>query len=857
MIGKTGRFLAVALFLGTGCIGANLEQDSGAALPPGISQQLVDAARANLERVSREIDTGHLGNYGLGGSTAQQFVDAVIIEYRAHPELLKRRLETLASMVFFSAPEVQTSESLGRLTAFHGMNNAAFEALMQNEDFVFEHHMDVNGGSPNGVRPFSVCETRFMIAISKDAASVDPQHTFTSGNEISNYDGYAQAFKSFAASCPQADLDEWYNFRGLGGLRPSWLESNISDRFLRRMASSCSNPPAELEADCQAWNADRLAYRDRKNTELALREVYYDPRPEATIAGTQSSPAEGCECGQYRAAFDCMNAGCNWGDGGNGDQCVGGAYPTARAVCALDGDEASCTADAAACRWTGAACGPKNDWSQICGAVAGEDACNDHESGNCYFEDNACKSWQDDESVDDPCTGHADAGSCVADAGCGFMAENGQAASCRWVGTVPAPDACGGPHEMTFEEYMLDPNNAGVFVEDRNGDGIGEWIANGTLRAREGAKIVFAQGSTLQTPSDLTVKLKNAGTFSGENGEVQLAAGTEVVAPAGTSLTLIRRVERRADSTAPVQFNANTEMGISSYSSLRYNGQEIQWEGDDSLAVKLSSALSLPLAEGGKARVSIDSGEAQFQGDIHARLPLAGGAELVGAIWAGDVIAYDAVDPAWDRSMLGTADLGLETVFADGSGCTGSHADPATCGLVRRFYSLIDRHENFYQTYSSLRPNSSRVGQQPSPFVACSITLAASHAWDSAGTPPGGSAGFIYLMRIPFRQIFAGDVRSISTLGLLSGAPNPLEAGPQVTTVQELYGHGAHLDMSKLWFDIATLSNNEYASEHEISKFGSVPSEQIEGILVIRRPAAMGGAPNGDEGDEGDEGEEQ
>ena len=850
MIGKTGRFLAVALFLGTGCIGADIEQTSGAALPEGVSQQLVDAARANLERVSREIDNGHLANYGLGGSTAQQFVDAVIIEYRAHPVLLKRRLETLASMVFFSAPEVQTSASLGRLTPFHGMDDAAFEALMQNEDFVFEHHMEVNGGSPNGVRPFSVCETKFLISISKGAAAVDPQHTFSNGNEVTNYDAYAQAFKTFAATCPQADLDEWYNFRGLGGLRPSWLESNISDRFLRRMASSCQNPPAELAADCAAWNTDRLAYRDRKNTEFALREVYYDPRPETTIAGTMSSPAEGCHCGQYRAAFDCMNAGCNWGDGGNGNQCVESAYPTARAVCALDGDEASCTADSAACRWTGAACGPKNDWAQICGAVTTEDACNDHESGNCWFEDGACKTYQDDESVEDPCTGHADQGSCLADAGCGFMAESGQAASCRWVGTVAAIDACSGPHEMSFEEYMLDPNNAGVFVEDRNGDGIGEWIADGTLRAREGGKIIFAQGSTFETPAELTVRLKNAATLSGDAGEVNLAAGTEVVVSAGTTLTLVRRFERRADSTAPVQFNANTEMGLSSYSSVKRGADELRWEGDGNLSVTLAAALSLPLAEGAATRVSIDSGEAQFQGDIHARLALAGGATLVGSIWAGDVIAYDAVDPAYTRSMLDTPDLGLQTVFADGSGCTGSHADPATCGLVRRFYSLIDRHENFYQTYSSLRPSSSRIGQQPSPFVACSITLAASHAWDSAGTPPGGSAGFIYLMRIPFRQIFAGDVRSVSTLGLLSGAANPLEAGPQVTTVQEVYEHGAQLDMSKLWFDIATLSHNEYESEHEISKFGSVPSEQIEGILVIRRPAAMGGTPGDDEGGE-------
>jgi hypothetical protein len=45
--------------------------------------------------------------------------------------------------------------------------------------------------------------------------------------------------------------------------------------------------------------------------------------------------------------------------------------------------------------------------------------------------------------------------------------------------------------------------------------------------------------------------------------------------------------------------------------------------------------------------------------------------------------------------------------------------------------------------------------------------------------------------------------------------------------------------MDKVWLDIASLSDNEFESEHEISKFGAVPAEQIEGILVVRKPAAM------------------
>jgi hypothetical protein len=70
-----------------------------------------------------------------------------------------------------------------------------------------------------------------------------------------------------------------------------------------------------------------------------------------------------------------------------------------------------------------------------------------------------------------------------------------------------------------------------------------------------------------------------------------------------------------------------------------------------------------------------------------------------------------------------------------------------------------------------------------------------------------------------------------------------LSPGPDVLSIQDLYSLTSSdrgtLDMDKVWLDIASLSNNLYASEHEISKFAAVPAEQIEGILVIRRPAAM------------------
>ncbi|CAN5784509.1 hypothetical protein BH11MYX2_BH11MYX2_31800 [soil metagenome] len=147
---------------------------------------------------------------------------------------------------------------------------------------------------------------------------------------------------------------------------------------------------------------------------------------------------------------------------------------------------------------------------------------------------------------------------------------------------------------------------------------------------------------------------------------------------------------------------------------------------------------------------------------------------------------------------------------------------------MKRFYSMIDRHENSYKTYSALSPDYYGVSSQPSPLVACSITLGASHQWDAAGTPAGGSAGFIFLMRVPFKEIVTGNDRSVSTI----------MPGPKTTSIQSLYTGGV-LDMSKAWLDVASLSNNQYETEHEISAFGAVRAEEIEGILVVRTPAAV------------------
>jgi hypothetical protein len=84
-------------------------------------------------------------------------------------------------------------------------------------------------------------------------------------------------------------------------------------------------------------------------------------------------------------------------------------------------------------------------------------------------------------------------------------------------------------------------------------------------------------------------------------------------------------------------------------------------------------------------------------------------------------------------------------------------------------------------------------------------------------------------MRIPFKDILTGNDRSVSTI----------MPGPKTTSIQSLYAGQGSLDFSSLWLDIASLSNNLYQTEHEISAFGAVRADQIEGILVIRKPAAV------------------
>jgi hypothetical protein len=191
---------------------------------------------------------------------------ALELEYKDdEPEQYAARVKAVASLIFFAAPDILPPAG-GKLTPFHGLDEAGFEALMAIEDEVFGYHMGVAGGSA-GVRPFSVCETKYMI-----------EKYVREGKQYSDFDSYKAGFTAYAAACSKADVEEWYNFRGLGGLRPSWVESNIMDRFLRRMNGKCAGTPAqEWTAECAKWNADRLDYRLKGNRQLAGRQMFYDP----------------------------------------------------------------------------------------------------------------------------------------------------------------------------------------------------------------------------------------------------------------------------------------------------------------------------------------------------------------------------------------------------------------------------------------------------------------------------------------------------------------------------------------------------------------------------------------------------
>jgi hypothetical protein len=530
VLASMGAFV-LALACGEGVVDPSLElsddeaeNESGLVYLPA---DVYDAGFQNLRRVEHDLDTTHLGAYRYTGTPAERFRSAFRLEYGyKYADLYRRKAQVLASIVFLQAPHLLPPPN-GRRTVFHGMDLAGYGRLIDMENAVWSRWARENGGSSKGLGPFSVCETRYLIdryvkvpGSMAFAATV----TFTDAS----WSAYRAGYASYSASCPAKDTLEWFNYRGLGKLRPSWLESNVMDRFLRRERQSCRS--STTSADCKAWFADPLGYRERKNLELARRMFLYAPEQQ-TVLGSTSQPA--------------------------------------------------------------------------------------------------------------------------------------------------------------------------VIVEDRTGDGVGELITQ-------------------------------ASTFVASDGGVQ-------------TVTI----------TATSDFSG-----------------------------KLNAAPSR-------------------------------------------ILASSAVHPGFDPAVdLPRADLGLLRLFPNGAGC-GETGTVSTCPLLNRFYTLINRHEDFYRTYTSLYPSSTSIGTQPSPLVANSITLGAADWW--ANNSPSGTQGFVFVERIPFADIVAGVPLRVTTSGV----------APVTRTLADLYAGRAALDFGSAWLDIASLSSNLYASEHEISKFGYVRAGQIEGILYIGVPAVV------------------
>lgn len=249
-----------------------------------LEQPLEDAVAKNLRRVEHDIDVGHLDHYGLNGPQWLRFRTALWVEFGdRYEDIQRRRMEVLASIAFVRAPEL-LPPSFGRKMPFHGMDEAAYKRLINIEDRVFNKLVSLNGGRKGGVPPFSVCETKYMIEHHVNDPTSPLATAWTMDSAM--WEAYRTGYTAYAASCPKADLDEWYNFRGLGKLRPTWLESNLMDRFTRRLRSMCRWK--HWDSECQGFFGDPLPYRDWRAQDVSRRFLHYAPDQEATLANPNS-----------------------------------------------------------------------------------------------------------------------------------------------------------------------------------------------------------------------------------------------------------------------------------------------------------------------------------------------------------------------------------------------------------------------------------------------------------------------------------------------------------------------------------------------------------------------------------------
>src|SRR6476469_4446744 len=82
--------------------------DEGKCDGGDVSADVIAAEKANLQRVAKEVDMTHLQAYGYTGAVEDQFIRALSAEYQhQHPDQYAARVRALASMVFFSLPDVE------------------------------------------------------------------------------------------------------------------------------------------------------------------------------------------------------------------------------------------------------------------------------------------------------------------------------------------------------------------------------------------------------------------------------------------------------------------------------------------------------------------------------------------------------------------------------------------------------------------------------------------------------------------------------------------------------------------------------------------------------------------------------
>jgi hypothetical protein len=84
-----------------GCLTPESEVASSALdLPAGVRPELVEPARQNLKRLSKQLDRPTLASYRLTGRAEDVFLEALVNEYRTQPAMLDRQLDTLSKTAF-------------------------------------------------------------------------------------------------------------------------------------------------------------------------------------------------------------------------------------------------------------------------------------------------------------------------------------------------------------------------------------------------------------------------------------------------------------------------------------------------------------------------------------------------------------------------------------------------------------------------------------------------------------------------------------------------------------------------------------------------------------------------------------